>query len=484
MALVAEGEALRQASTLATGHVFSSDRDIPYTNIADHDLNAAAATYAGTEQALQEAHKEALAYKIRQEYEETRQLPEAVRARGGTSAEQTAKRIKANKSSAATAMKLIQEVAPQTQAETLSQALAIRKSKPETALGGQHTTALARRAAMEQIKPKWHAPWKLSRVLAGHAGWVRCVAFDPLNEFFVTGSADRTIKIWDLASGLLKLSLTGHISTVRGVAVSARHPYLFSCGEDKQVKCWDLEANKVIRHYHGHLSGIYALSLHPTIDVLVTAGRDSVARCWDMRSREQVHVLVGHKGTVADVKTCAVDPQVITGSLDHTVKLWDLAAGKCMQTLTHHKKSVRSISTSLTERSFVSGGADRMRTWTLPAGQLLNVMEAPGADVSGGGIVNTTSINVDNVLFAGGDDGALGFYDYKSGHCFQSTRSAVQPGSLESENGIFCSAFDRTGLRLVTGEADKTVKVWKQDDTATSETHPLEWTPSLQRRKI
>ena len=69
---------------------------------------------------------------------------------------------------------------------------------------------------------------------------------DHTNDWFVTGSADRTIKIWDLATGTLKLSLTGHISTVRGVAVSDRHPYLFSCGEDKQVKCWDLEQNKVI----------------------------------------------------------------------------------------------------------------------------------------------------------------------------------------------------------------------------------------------
>ena len=83
------------------------------------------------------------------------------------------------------------------------------------------------------------------RVISGHLGWVRCVDVDHTNEWFATGSADRTVKIWDLASGTLKLTLTGHISTVRGVASSDRHPYLFSCGEDKQVKCWDLEQNKV-----------------------------------------------------------------------------------------------------------------------------------------------------------------------------------------------------------------------------------------------
>lgn len=43
--------------------------------------------------------------------------------------------------------------------------------------------------------PNWHAPWQLSSVLSGHYGWVRCIAFDPSNEWFVTGSADRTIKV-------------------------------------------------------------------------------------------------------------------------------------------------------------------------------------------------------------------------------------------------------------------------------------------------
>lgn len=56
---------------------------------------------------------------------------------------------------------------------------------------------------------------------------------EPGNQWFATGAGDRVIKVWDLASGELKLSLTGHISTVRGLAVSSRHPYLFSCGEDK-----------------------------------------------------------------------------------------------------------------------------------------------------------------------------------------------------------------------------------------------------------
>lgn len=49
----------------------------------------------------------------------------------------------------------------------------------------------------------------MCRVISGHLGWVRCVAVEPGNEWFATGAADRVIKIWDLASGRLKLSLTG-----------------------------------------------------------------------------------------------------------------------------------------------------------------------------------------------------------------------------------------------------------------------------------
>lgn len=124
------------------------------------------------------------------------------------------------------------------------------------------------------VKPEYHPPWKLVRVISGHLGWVRSVAVEPGNKWFATGAGDRVIKvrlflrctlvafgkralgvvgrgvlthgylmqIWDLASGELKLSLTGHISTVRGLAVSIRHPYMFSAGEDKVGISCDLKA--------------------------------------------------------------------------------------------------------------------------------------------------------------------------------------------------------------------------------------------------
>lgn len=326
-------------------------------------------------------------------------------------------------------------------------------------------------------KPKWHPPWKLYRVISGHLGWVRCVAIEPGNEWFATGAADRVIKIWDLASGKLRLSLTGHVSTVRGLAVSAKHPYLFSCGEDRQVKCWDLEYNKVIRHYHGHLSAVYSLALHPTIDVLATAGRDSTARIWDMRTKANIHTLTGHTNTVASVVAQASNPQIITGSHDSTIRLWDLAAGKSVCTLTNHKKSVRSIVLHPTLYMFASASPDNIKQWRCPEGNFIQNISGHNA------IVNCMAVNADGVLISGGDNGSMMFWDWRTGYNFQRFQAPVQPGSMDSEAGIFAMAFDQSGSRLITAEADKTIKIYKEDDEASEESHPVNWRPEIIKRR-
>ncbi|CAI0411492.1 unnamed protein product [Linum tenue] len=322
----------------------------------------------------------------------------------------------------------------------------------------------------------WHAPWKSYRVISGHQGSVRSVAFDPGNSWFCTGSADRTIKIWDVASGRLKHTLTGHIGQVRGLAVSQTHTYMFSAGDDKQVKCWDLERNKVIRSYDGHLSGVYCLALHPTIDVLLTGGRDFVCRVWDIRTKKQIFALTGHGDTVCSVLARPVEPQVVTGSHDSTVKFWDIRNGKAMLTLTHHKKSVRALAAHPRRRGFASASGDGdIKKFSLPRGEFLHNIAREKEEK--GGIVNAMAVNGDGVLVAGGDDGSLCFCDWESGCSFQRTRTVAQPGSLESENGIFAASFDVTGSRLVTCEADKTIKMWKEDDEATPETHQLNFKP-------
>ena len=67
-----------------------------------------------------------------------------------------------------------------------------------------------------------------------------------------------------------------------------------------------------------------------------------------------------------------------------------------------------------------------------------------------------------------GDNGTMHFWDWRTGYNFQRLQASVQPGSLDSEAGIFAMTFDLSSSRLITCEADKTIKIYKEDDTAVS----------------
>ncbi|KAL6495484.1 hypothetical protein OROGR_030047 [Orobanche gracilis] len=377
-------------------------------------------------------------------------------------------------------------------------ALRLRRWKPESPWN-LSTSAIMERIPSRWPRPVWHAPWKNYRVISGHLGWVRSVAVDPSNTWFCTGSADRTIKIylsdfqdminltnaspeiWDLASGRLKLTLTGHIDQIRGLAISTKHTYMFSAGDDKLVKCWDLEQNKVIRSYHGHLSGVYSLALHPTIDILLTGGRDSVCRVWDIRSKMQIHALSGHENTVCSVFTRPTDPQVITGSHDSTIKLWDLRYGKTMATLTHHKKSVRALAPHPTEDCFVSASAENIKKFRLPKGEFMHNMLSQQKTIISAAAVNeegvlATAVFVIMEVCGSGTGRAVTI--------FSKPKPSSSLGSLDSEAGIYAVTYDLTGSRLITCEADKTIKMWKEDEMATPETHPLHFKPPKDMRRF
>lgn len=313
-------------------------------------------------------------------------------------------------------------------------------------------------------------PLKLKRQISGHKGWIRCLAMDPENKWFASGSADSTIKLWELGSGKLKLTLTGHISAVRSLCCSDRHPYLFSAGEDKKIKCWDLETNKVVRQFHGHLSGIYSLACHPSLDVIITGSRDSTAKVWDIRSRQSVYTLSGHKETVSSILAQPTTPEVVTSSLDSTIRLWDLRKGETVKSLTHHKRSVRCLSNHPIEYSFISSSPDSTKRFLLPDGTFLHNMDRSNDDgiinnnsndvIQPMVVVNSTSINQDSVLASVSDDGNLLLNDTQTGHLLQKTAVPAAAGSIAGEESLLCCTFDRTGLRLITGGMDKTIKVF------------------------
>lgn len=83
-------------------------------------------------------------------------------------------------------------------------------------------------------------------------------------------------------------------------------------------------------------------------------------------------------------------------------------------------------------------------------------------------LMRNTSIILHIYVFSVADNGTIHMWDWRTGYNFQRIHAAVQPGSLDSESGIFSCVFDHSESRLITAEADKTIKVYKEDDTAVS----------------
>jgi pleiotropic regulator 1 len=220
------------------------------------------------------------------------------------------------------------------------------------------------------------------------------------------------------------------------------------------------------------------MAIHPTLDVIVTGGRDSTVRVWDIRTKRQVQCFEGHTNSVFQVATQAPDPQIVSVSADSQVRLWDLAAGKCRSVLTNHKKGVRAVVIHPEEFSMATASADNIKKWKFPDGHFMENMTGHRA------VINTLAMNQDGVMVSGADNGTLAFWDWKSSYKFQDAETIVQPGSLASEAGIFQAAFDMTGSRLITCEADKTIKIWKEDEDATPETHPIHWTKTVVKDKF
>ncbi|KAI5959512.1 PRP46 [Candida pseudojiufengensis] len=320
----------------------------------------------------------------------------------------------------------------------------------------------------QEIEKSTYQPqWKLLRTLAGaHQGWVRAIALDEVtNKWFATGSADSTIKIWDLASSNLKTTLTGHIMGVRSLVMSKKFPYLFSGAEDKTLRCWDLErSNQIegcqIKNFYGHVGGIYALALHEDLDILLSGGRDAVVRIWDINTSTEIAQLSGHTDDITSIHTNSYDPQVFTSSMDGTIRLWDLRNQKTEVCITQHSKSIRSMAKNPKEATFISGDSNgNIKQWLLPNGELINNFERNRDQKSENKIINSLCINpITNTLFTGYDNGRIEFHDYISGQLVQQGATPSLPGSEGS--AIYASTFDMSGLRLITGEGDKSIKIW------------------------
>ena len=128
------------------------------------------------------------------------------------------------------------------------------------------------------------------RSLAGQEGRVLSVAFDPQGRSLASGSSDGTVKLWDVASGQLLRTLQGHQRSVMSV-VFDRQGTLASGSDDKTVKLWDMASGQLLRTLEGHAGWVDVIAFSPDGSLLASKSRDLTIRLWSCATWETVAII-------------------------------------------------------------------------------------------------------------------------------------------------------------------------------------------------
>ncbi len=155
------------------------------------------------------------------------------------------------------------------------------------------------------------------------------LAFSQDGETLITGSY-RKIKVWRKScQGKLEPfnsepfhTLMGHSHIVRSLAVSRDDNILVSGSRDKTIKIWDLDTGELLRTLKGHEDGVDAIALSPDGEIIASGSSDKTIKLWHLHTGELLSTFKGHANTVTALAFTASGEMLVSGSLDKTIKIW------------------------------------------------------------------------------------------------------------------------------------------------------------------
>jgi len=286
------------------------------------------------------------------------------------------------------------------------------------------------------------------RIFTGHINGVLSVAFSADGKYVLTGSFDKTARLWDAATGQEVHVFSGHTDAVYSVAFSPDGKYVLTGSSDKTARLWDAATGQEVRVFTSHADAVLGVAFSPDGKHILTGSRDATARLWDAATGQEVRVFSGHSGAVAGVAFSSNGQYVLTGSWSGTARLWDAATAQTIRVFTGQAQAVWSVTFSPDGKYVLAGSLDKTaRLWDAATGQTVRIFTGHTDDVR-----SVTFSPDGKYVLTGSQDSTARLWDAatrQEAHAFTGHTSSVSS-----------VAFSPDGKYALTGSLDKTAQLW------------------------
>ncbi|HXG10036.1 MAG TPA: HlyD family efflux transporter periplasmic adaptor subunit [Gemmataceae bacterium] len=323
-------------------------------------------------------------------------------------------------------------------------------------------------AVVEPSKPE-----KPELVLRGHMQEVTSVAVSPAKDALIlSGSEDRTVRIWDRAEGKQLYTLRGFPAAVRAVACTADGDRSLGMAGVADGSVWllrgfDRATPPVLQQLNGrHRGPVTCAAFSPEGTLLATGGEDHLIRLWDAASGELLNTSPaeqGHRGAVTSLHFASNTELVSAGRGDNAVLVWKLGPGAALSRIAEFPRrsgDVANLGVSPDGKRVLFDQGKDLQVLSLQTGQIEGVLQnaSPAMHFSTMALFAPKDGKV--ILTASAAENRLQLYRAPTATLRAAEiRQLVWPAAPAT-----CGAFAPNGQFLVTGMRDLTVLVWQMPD--------------------
>ncbi|MCY7368498.1 MAG: WD40 repeat domain-containing protein [Chamaesiphon sp.] len=204
----------------------------------------------------------------------------------------------------------------------------------------------------------WSKPtWNLQQTISAHSDWVRCMSFTPDSLKLVSGSFDKTIKLWQIDTGGEIYRLGERLKGVFALAVSPDGKLFASGSWDETIELWDLETGTLLHNLSQHKASVRALAIAPDSKTLISGSFDQTIILWSLPDGVVDKTMLDRE-PIAAIALSADGTFLASTGDDGIVKIWSLASGLKIAESSGNKHCIGSLSISPDSQTIAAGTVD------------------------------------------------------------------------------------------------------------------------------